>query len=163
MNDAAIAKTIAVLHADSWRVAYRDIYPRYFLEEELDRDRVRHWRQRVPELRTAGGQIFLARVRGRAAGFLCIEVKRPGLAYVDNLHVLPQFQRLGIASALIEYGADWARQRGCERMTLYVLEQNLPARRFYRRTGWRVEAREPRHLLGGVGRVPALRLIRATQ
>jgi len=163
MNDTTIARTIAVLHADSWRIAYRDIYPRYFLEEELDRDRAGHWRRRVPELRARGGQIFLARVGGKAAGFLCIEVKRPGLAYVDNLHVLPQYQRLGIASALIARGAAWARERDCGRMTLYVLEQNLPARRFYRRTGWRVAAREPRHLLGGVGTVPALRLVRATQ
>jgi len=163
MDDTTIAHTIAALHADSWRVAYQDIYSRHYLEHELDDDRARQWSRRVPELRATGGQVFLARVRRRPAGFLCIEVKQPGLAYIDNLHVLPQFQRLGIASALIDRGAAWARQRDCERMTLYVLEQNLPARRFYRRTGWRVEAREPRHLLRGVGRVPVLRLVRATQ
>ncbi len=162
MNDSNIARTIARLHTDSWRTAYRDIYPRYFLEHELEADRARHWKKRVPELRDIDGEIFLASVAGKPAGFLCIEVKSKGLAYVDNLHVLPQFQRLGIASQLIAEGAAWARARGCGKFYLYVLEQNVPARHFYRRTGWKVAAHEPRHLLGGVGIVPAFRLVRST-
>jgi len=43
----------------------------------------------------------------------------------------------GVADQLLAAGLGWARERGYERMQLYVTATNLPARRFYARCGFR--------------------------
>jgi ribosomal protein S18 acetylase RimI-like enzyme len=161
MTDAEIVALIARMHADSWRGAYRGIYPDRFLDFEADSERIRFWRRRVPQLRTIEGELFLATLEGAPAGFLCIEVGEERLwgAFVDNLHVLPAFQEKGVGAALVERAAEWARQRHQRQLYLFVLEDNLAARHFYERTGWRVAGREM-HDLVNEGEAPVLRLVK---
>jgi len=41
------ATTIAYLHATSWRSAYRGILPDEYLEDDIEADRLTHWRCRL--------------------------------------------------------------------------------------------------------------------
>ncbi len=157
MNADATAKLIARLHAESWRAAYAHIYPRQFLEHGLDADRLTHWQARVRGLKAGEGEVFLARAGGEAAGFLCLE-KVSGQCFVDNLHVLPRFQRMGIANRLVDEASVWARAHRCAGLYLYVLEQNPKAQQYYLRTGWRETGREMDELPGGVGELLVLRM-----
>jgi predicted N-acetyltransferase YhbS len=64
---------------------------------------------------------------------------KPLECYVDSLAVLPASRGLGVGTKLLEWAEDVGRERGCDRMTLGVLNGN-PAERLYKRTGYaRVE------------------------
>jgi GNAT superfamily N-acetyltransferase len=60
-------------------------------------------------------------------------------AHVSEIAVTPEAVGTGAAEALMEAGAEWARQRGYFRMGLNVFEGNSRARRFYERLGYRPE------------------------
>lgn len=161
MRHEDIARRVARLHAQSWKSAYRGIFPDAYLDAEVETDRLHHWRRRVPELATGQGEILLATVGDRDAGFLCIQIG-PGRkwgAFVDNLHVLPRMRGSGIGVALLEAGADWARAHGQSRLYLWVFEKNHAARRFYEREGWHAAGRE-RHAIPSGERLPVWRMVK---
>jgi GNAT superfamily N-acetyltransferase len=58
----------------------------------------------------------------------------PGL-YLEDLFVLPEARRRGIARLLLSWLARTAVERGCARLEWAVLDWNEPAIRFYRRLG----------------------------
>ena len=55
---------------------------------------------------------------------------------VNNLAVLPQMRRRGIAAALLSGFLEEARRRGAGQVMLEVREHNLPAMALYRRFGF---------------------------
>lgn len=161
-SDTELINLLSRMHADSWRGAYRGVYPDGFLDNEADAQRVKFWTRRLPALRLLSAELFLATVNQQPAGFLCIEVDQaaPSSAFIDNLHVLPAFQRYGIATALVERAATWACQRRLQSMWLFVLEANTEAQRFYARNGWQTVGREMHDLANG-GEAPVLRLVKS--
>ncbi len=162
MRQSKIADTIAAIHAASWKVAYRGLYADHYLDHEVEEERKQYWNKRVPELFAGDGEIFLAQMRGKDAGFLCIELgpDRHWGAYVDNLHVLHAWRGANLGGALLEHGATWAKARGQQRLWLWVFERNHAARRFYQRDGWRAVERRLDDVPGG-GRRYILRMVKS--
>lgn len=72
--------------------------------------------------------------------------------HVDAVAVDPAIQRGGVGSALMRFVLDEAARRGKAAVTLYCIDRNDGARRFYGRLGFTVARRERlgplRHLLG---------------
>jgi ribosomal protein S18 acetylase RimI-like enzyme len=60
-------------------------------------------------------------------------------AYVGELVVASDMERLGLATALMNAAEAWAAQRGLAFLTLHTGAANLPARRLYRRLGYEEE------------------------
>jgi len=56
---------------------------------------------------------------------------------IHDVAVLPAHRGQGIASAMLGKVAEIARQRGCCKLTLEVLEHNAPARAIYDKFGFR--------------------------
>ena len=71
------------------------------------------------------------------AGMHCV----CGECYVDNVAVFPEFRRKGVASALLSYLIDRARERDGVFLSLEVRESNFPARETYASFGFREEGR----------------------
>ena len=160
-GDAAISRTLASLHAESWRAAYRGLYSDAFLDREVHAERMAFWTLRVPELRSLDAELYLATVQGRSAGFACVELGPQCThgAYIDNLHVLPASQGRGVGRMLVDCAADWARARGETSLYLFVFESNANARAFYAATGWREAGREM-HTMATGQTAPVLRLVK---
>ena len=108
-------------------------------------------RERLPAMLAARGHYlgWIAFVDGEAAGFAnCFEgvstfVARP-LLNVHDLAVSPRFQRRGVGAALLAAIEAGARERGCCKLTLEVLEGNAGARRAYEHAGFEAYALDPR-------------------
>ncbi|HEX2022729.1 MAG TPA: GNAT family N-acetyltransferase [Candidatus Thermoplasmatota archaeon] len=62
------------------------------------------------------------------------------LLYLEDLFVLPEHRRAGVAKALLRRLARRAKERGCARVTWMVLDWNVDAQRFYERLGAKREA-----------------------
>ena len=115
----------------------------------------------VIELANGSGEIFLASISRKPAGFLCIE-SGPGKewgAFVDNLHVLPHLRGANIGARLLARGEDWALRHDHRQLYLWVFEENHAARRFYRREGWR-DAERQLHVIPGGDSRPVRRMIK---
>ncbi len=59
---------------------------------------------------------------------------KPGI-YLEDLFVLPDYRRQGIATALLKYLANYAVEQGCGRLEWSVLDWNESAITFYKRLG----------------------------
>ena len=79
---------------------------------------------------------FLAELSGKAVGVALFFqtfstfVGRPGI-YLEDLFVLPEYRRQGIALALFQELFRIARERNCLRVEWTVLDWNEPAIKFY--------------------------------
>ena len=160
-----VARLIASLHAASWRNTYRGIFPQAYLDFQVEAERLQHWRMRVIELANrigeGAGEIFLASISGKPAGFLCIEsgAEKEWGAFVDNLHVLPHLRGANIGAHLLARGEVWALGHGHRQLYLWVFEENHAARRFYQREGW-YDAERQWHVIPGGESRPVRRMIK---
>jgi GNAT superfamily N-acetyltransferase len=81
-------------------------------------------------------EVFLAETSGRPIGFALFFqtfstfAGRPGL-YLEDLFVLPDYRRRGVALALLEALFQAARDRNCARVEWTVLDWNEPAIKLY--------------------------------
>jgi len=84
-------------------------------------------------------EVVFAIADGREVGFalwfhnFSTFVGRPGL-YLEDLYVKPEYRKLGIGKALMEYCIKVALERDCGRMEWWVLRWN-PAIKFYEQMG----------------------------
>lgn len=53
------------------------------------------------------------------------------VCYLQDLFTAPEARGKGVARALIDAVADWARDQGCERVYWHTKESNVTARRLY--------------------------------
>jgi ribosomal protein S18 acetylase RimI-like enzyme len=93
------------------------------------------WDDVAPRLEQ--GAAFLAEVDGAPAGFLIASRSRPDIGHVDDVYVLPQYRRRGVATALVHHLAAAFRERGVEHVALDVDQGNVAAQRLYERLGFR--------------------------
>lgn len=107
-------------------------------------------RERLPAMLAARPHYWgcLAFVDGEPAGFAnCFETVSTFLAMpllnVHDIAVSPRFQRRGVGMALLAAIEAAARERGCCKLTLEVLEGNHGARRVYERAGFVAYALDP--------------------
>ncbi len=87
------------------------------------------------EAARADGRLWVARVDGRAVGFLVAGFLGDE-PFVIEVDVLPELQRRGIGTALLRAAADWARARGAAGLVLTTFRHvpwNAP---FYERLGF---------------------------
>jgi GNAT superfamily N-acetyltransferase len=132
---ATDAEGIARVQERGWQIAYRHVFP----VAELDRGgfiQSTRWRDRL-ERPPAGWSTFVAERDGEVIGFASVGPNRDehGLGELYAIYVDPDVWSTGTGRALI---AEAERQLSSEYTegTLWVLENNPRARRFYEEAGW---------------------------
>ena len=98
----------------------------------------------LAELENRGvSYVFLATAAdGRPVGF-CSFWKVVDELHVNNLAVLPEFRRLGVARALMTFVLAEGHRLNAKRATLEVRRSNDPARRLYEQFGFTVAGVRP--------------------
>jgi ribosomal protein S18 acetylase RimI-like enzyme len=107
--------------------------------EDMVREPDTMWREWVAEA-VAGDQkaLFVAEEDGRWLGVVGAFVRvDPREVQLISMWVDPQARGRGIARDLIRAVARWTRQRGSERVVLFVQEANDAAQQLYARAGFR--------------------------
>ncbi|MFG3226527.1 GNAT family N-acetyltransferase [Kitasatospora sp. NPDC048194] len=133
------AASVAELHADSWRTAYRGIVPDDALGDGLAAQRRELWELRLqadygePENTPV---LQVAEQAGAVVGFVYVVPQPDGRVLVDNLHVRPGRTGGGIGRELLAAARAQAAERhpGAE-LYLEVLSGNTRAVAFYEREG----------------------------
>ncbi len=145
---AADAATVARIHVASWQVAYRGIMPDDVIARTDLAYRTAFWEERLAD---HAGSVFLVEDGGQAAAF-CHMISTPDpdhdpttIGHITALHVLPDVRGRGYGLALLDRVFDEFRERGFSDVTLWVLEQNAKARRFYEQRGFRLDGGRKMH------------------
>jgi len=114
-------ETIATIHIACWRAAYRGILPDAHLDAlDLD-ERIGRWRKWID------GNVFVAMDDDRIIGFSRVKDGEISHVYVD-----PNHQRSGAGRLLLRAVVDASGGHA----SLWVLEDNHPARAFYEAQGF---------------------------
>jgi ribosomal protein S18 acetylase RimI-like enzyme len=136
---AGDAEPLAALHAGSWQRTYRGMMSDAFLDGGALDNRRRVWHERLatPD---ADRLVTVADDGTRIVGFVCVFARADAGwgAYIDNLHVVHDWQARGLGRALMRSAAEWVcRTQPGAGVYLWVMEANATARAFYDRLGAR--------------------------
>ena len=134
------ARPIAEVHVASWREAYRDVLPPDFLERLSVDEREAQRLAALTDPEEGSGTV-VAETGATIVGFAAFTRSRdddagPETGEIPAIYVAPEVVGTGVGRALFEAALDGLREAGFSRATLWVLEANARARRFYERAGW---------------------------
>lgn len=116
---------------------------RQFYGQPADLARAREWLR--SRLRLGESVALLARRDGQPAGFVQLypmfsSVRTARTWILNDLFVDPAARRHGVARALLEAAAGFARSDGAAGIALETAQDNAAARALYRAAGWREDA-----------------------
>jgi GNAT superfamily N-acetyltransferase len=134
------ARSVAEVHVASWRHAYRGVLPGEYLDRLSVDDREAIWLDAFAHPDPKSGAL-VAETSGRIVGFASFGPSRDedvadGTGEVPAIYVEPAVLGTGVGRELFEAVTRGLRDAGFVRATLWVLEENASARRFYERAGW---------------------------
>jgi L-amino acid N-acyltransferase YncA len=134
VDDAA---AIAEAHVASWHAAYAGLLPAEFLAAQSVESRTRRWREIVA---TDGG-VMVVVDSGTVLGFASIGPSRDAdvtsqVGELNAIYLQPEAWSTGAGHALHEAAMEALATAGYAEATLWVLDRNARAIRFYERHGW---------------------------
>lgn len=134
------AEALAEIIVSSWRAAYADILP---LDALAGSFMSTAFRRRMFERRLVepgGTRIFIGLGGGKPCGLSFVDASNAdGLPRCGELHclyLLPERWGSGLAAKLMDASLAFLCESGCERVLLWVLEENRRARAFYEKHGF---------------------------
>jgi ribosomal protein S18 acetylase RimI-like enzyme len=135
------APRIAEIHVETWRAAYRGLMSHSLLENLSIPKRREFWEQRI---RLNQSSILVAVHEGDVIGWIVYGSSRdadatPAVAEVYGLYVAATAWRSGAGRALWQEAKRLIEQGDAEVVTLWVLEGNERARRFYEAVGFELD------------------------
>jgi GNAT superfamily N-acetyltransferase len=140
LDDAA---GIAAVHVASWQGTYRGVFPDEVLDgPDLPAGRLRLWQRLLGPEAPAGHAAWVAEEPdGQVVGFADVQPCRDEDADASTgevlaLYALPAAWGTGVGRELMTTAVDGLRQRSFAAATLWVLDSNDRARRFYDRAGF---------------------------
>jgi len=136
------APRIAVVHVRSWQGAYRGLLPQAYLDGLDPAHRVGRWERSLAEADVASTGVLVADVAGTVLGFVGYSPSRDGdadpsrVGEIGAIYLLPSAWGEGIGRQLMDAALQRLAEAGFDWVTLWVLDSNVRARRFYEASGW---------------------------
>jgi ribosomal protein S18 acetylase RimI-like enzyme len=144
----ADAETVGRIHVESWNVAYRGIMPDNVIARTDLVYRTQFWTERIAD---PAWPVFLIEEDGEAVAFCQMIATRDAdddptrVGHITSLHVLPRLRGRGSGRMLIDQVFAEFQCRGFVEVTLWVLEENRDARRFYEKHGFHLDGATRRY------------------
>jgi GNAT superfamily N-acetyltransferase len=136
------AGQIALVHVRSWQGAYRGLIPQAFLDGLDVAQRTRTWERALAETDNPRAGVLVADDGRNVVGFVGYFPSRdpdadPDLiGEIGAIYLLPGAWGGGIGRRLMEAALGRLAGAGFTQATLWVLDSNDRARRFYEAGGW---------------------------
>lgn len=148
------AESIAYLHAESWRSAYRGILSDDYLDNGIFLERENYWQETLQAPQPERRYVLLAEQDKRPTAFVSVFLdEEPDYgALLHNLHVLPRLKGQGLGRLLMGEAAQWTIKQNVKQMHLWVFEANIQARKFYEALGGEVVEKRLESVAGNVER-----------
>jgi RimJ/RimL family protein N-acetyltransferase len=144
------AEQMANIHARSWEAAYANIIPQNAIAETNAR-RSDLWNRILSK---EGGSFKFAICNGeKVIGLLTFGESRDEDADTNTLEIysiylLPEYLGKGFGKSAMDFVNLFAKNNGYIKITLWVLEENYRARRFYEKCGYAFDGTEKELFIG---------------
>lgn len=138
----ADAPQIAVVHVLSWQGAYRGLLPQAYLDGLDPAQRVGRWERSLSEANGYRDGVLVAEDAGILLGFAGYSPSRDSdvdqgrVGEIKAIYLLPSAWSKGIGRRLMDTALGRLAEARFELVTLWVLDSNVRARRFYEAGGW---------------------------
>jgi len=147
VNDARI---LGEIHSSSWKKAYRGIVPDEILDNISVEKSQKYFEKALSEGREEDYLVFAG---DKAVGLMCIgkcrdEDKDDTYGEIWTIYLLPEYWNKGIGSYFINWGLNELKNRNYKRVTLWVFEENLNARKFYEKMGFKYDGTKKEITIG---------------
>jgi len=148
LADAAV---LARVHVASWHEAYRGIVPDAYLQNFTVERRAERFRE---SLAKDAEETYVAELDGQVAGFLTLgdcrddDMDHRLTGEIWGIYLAPEHWRTGLGARLARQAEELLASRGRSVVTLWVLEANAQARRFYEAMGYDVDGATKQVTLG---------------
>ncbi|HYF46595.1 MAG TPA: GNAT family N-acetyltransferase [Acidimicrobiales bacterium] len=129
---------IASIQARNWQRVYAGTYDQGYLDDEVERDRLEVWTDRIARPEPTFDTTVADDGTGTVVGYVhaVVDHDRRWGTLVDSLHVAEDHARQGIGRALMRHAADLVANRGrSPALHLWVLDDNVAAQVFYTALG----------------------------
>ena len=146
------ARAIAEVHVRTWRAAYIDIVPQAFLDGLSVDKREAAFRE---ALARGKPEMWVAVADSQVIGWIAFGPSRdvgapPDVGEIEAVYVLPEHWSTGVGRDLWRAAVGRLSQLGFTSFTLWVLEENARAIRFYSSAGMQPNlASRKLHSIGG--------------
>jgi ribosomal protein S18 acetylase RimI-like enzyme len=135
------AADIALVHVESWQAAYRGLLPQDYLDALDPAQRSEVWHQRLSQPGDRS-HVLVAETDAGVSGFVSIgpsrdndaDAQRTGEVFAIYVH--PDAWGTGAGRALMAATVEQLATSEFRDATLWVLDTNSRARRFYAKAGW---------------------------
>lgn len=150
----ADASGVAEVHVRSWRSAYRGVVPDAYLAGLSVEKREQAWRE---AFRRGSPELWVASNDAGVGGWIAFGSSRdPDAAAtvgeVEAIYVAPEHWSAGVGRTLWFVARRRLMERKFESVTLWVLEENARAIRFYRAAGFSLDRDSRKQInVGGKG------------
>ena len=146
------AAALAAVEVRSWRAAYRGLMPDTLLDGLSEVEKAESWRQDLLKHGSSGcKRVYIALSDVGISGFVRVGplTDEGEVGLISVLYVLPEQWRRGVGATLMQAGMQELRDLGMREAILWVLRDNLRARRFYEQLGWTPDGRTVSEDYGG--------------
>ena len=135
------AKALGIIHSASWKCAYKGIIPDEILDAITPEKREKYFEK---ALRLGWEKDAIIFVDGEEAGLISIGVcrdedKEVTCGEIRGLYLMPEHWGKGFGKALFTWGIKALDKQNYTSISLWVLEDNIRARRFYEKQGFVVD------------------------
>ena len=136
------AAQIATVHVRSWQAAYRGLLPQDYLDQLDPTDRLKRWQDTVLGADWPRDGVIVAALDGKICGFAVFGPTRDTdgdprrIGEIAAIYLLPAAWGKGIGRSLMADALGYLAAAGYVQATLWALESNARARRFYAKDGW---------------------------
>jgi GNAT superfamily N-acetyltransferase len=137
------ADALRAVHVRAWADTYREFLPQGMFNERLAQHRHRDWVERVRSQQAAGGGVLALLEDDHIVGLCQYGPTEDGddepdlIGHVHRLFVDPLHQGRGGGRLLLTEACEALRLTKRQAATLWALEKDGRARRFYEHMGWR--------------------------
>jgi ribosomal protein S18 acetylase RimI-like enzyme len=136
------AEAIGRLQLHSWQDAYRGLLPADYLDTLEEADFTAKWTSTIEQLGDRAS-VLAADDGAEVVGFVHAGPSEQSAgAQIFAMHVSPPLRGHGIGFDLHDLALRRLRSYGFDEVELWLLKDNLRARRFYERQGWQNDGEE---------------------
>ncbi|SQD99409.1 GCN5-related N-acetyltransferase (modular protein) [Parafrankia sp. Ea1.12] len=149
------AEQVAKVHVLAWQAGYRGLLPQPLLDGLHPAQRLPRWTTTLSQATWPTRGTLVAADAGDILGFadLCPtqndDQEADQVGEILSFYVLPAAWGQGVGRHLMAAAMDTFDSAGFTSATLWVLETNLHARRFYARLGWEPDGAVRDEIVGG--------------
>jgi GNAT superfamily N-acetyltransferase len=151
----ADAARLAEVHVLSWQVGYRGLLPQPLLDGLHPAQRVPRWTLTIQQAAWPRRGTLVADDAGDVVGFADFRPTQDdgqdptGVGEVASFYILPAMWGQGIGRHLMATATSTLGAAGFASATLWVLETNTRAIRFYGHAGWEPDGASRNEIVGG--------------